>query len=79
VPNSAGLALASVGLVGPAGATVLNNGSAICAGLNALRPLISSSWSKAEPLESTKANARGGTIDVEPVIMRVKGEDTSTP
>jgi heavy metal translocating P-type ATPase len=47
VPNSAGLCLAAVGLVGPAGATLLNNGSAIAAALNSLRPLyLSDSWSK---------------------------------
>ncbi|HYW27226.1 MAG TPA: heavy metal translocating P-type ATPase [Terriglobales bacterium] len=39
VPNSAGLALATVGVLGPLAATVLNNGSALFAGLNGLRPL----------------------------------------
>lgn len=39
IPNSTGLGLAAFGLVGPAGATLLNNGSAICAALNSLRPL----------------------------------------
>ncbi len=47
IPNSAGLCLAAVGLVGPAGATLLNNGSAIAAAVNSLRPLyLSDSWSK---------------------------------
>uniref|UniRef100_UPI003B97F589 hypothetical protein n=1 Tax=Klebsiella pneumoniae TaxID=573 RepID=UPI003B97F589 len=49
VPNSAGLGLAAIGLVGPAGATLLNNGSAIAAALNSLRPLYVDSWSQAEP------------------------------
>ncbi len=45
VPNTAGLGLAAFGMVGPAGATLLNNGSAICAALNSLRPLFISNWS----------------------------------
>jgi Cu2+-exporting ATPase len=49
IPNSSGLVLASIGLVGPAGATLLNNGSAIAAALNSLRPLYSDSWSTADP------------------------------
>jgi Cu2+-exporting ATPase len=51
VPNSVGLFLAAVGLVGPAGSTLLNNGSAIAAALNSLRPLYSETWSQAEPVE----------------------------
>jgi heavy metal translocating P-type ATPase len=51
VPNSAGLCLAAFGLVGPAGSTLLNNGSAICAALNSLRPLYSDTWSQAEQVE----------------------------
>jgi len=45
IPNSAGLGLAAFGLVGPAGATLLNNGSAIAAALNSLRPLYVNNWS----------------------------------
>jgi Cu2+-exporting ATPase len=45
VPNTAGLGLAAFGMVGPAGATLLNNGSAICAALNSLRPLFINNWS----------------------------------
>jgi len=45
IPNSAGLGLAAFGLVGPAGATLLNNGSAIAAALNSLRPLFIDNWS----------------------------------
>jgi cation transport ATPase len=45
IPNSSGLVLAAAGMVGPAGATLLNNGSAIAAALNSLRPLYSDSWS----------------------------------
>ncbi len=48
IPNSAGLGLAAIGKVGPAGATLLNNGSAIAAALNSLRPLYSDNWSKTE-------------------------------
>jgi Cu2+-exporting ATPase len=46
VPNGAGLALSSIGLIGPAGATLLNNGSAIVAAVNSLRPLMLSSWTR---------------------------------
>ena len=55
VPNSAGLGLAAFGLVGPAGATLLNNGSAICAALNSLRPLYVNNWSQAEPVQHAEA------------------------
>jgi Cu2+-exporting ATPase len=46
IPNAAGLALTACGLVGPAGATLLNNGSAIVAAINSLRPLLAPGWSK---------------------------------
>jgi Cu2+-exporting ATPase len=46
LPNSSGLVLAALGMVGPAGATLLNNGSAIAAALNSLRPLYSDGWSR---------------------------------
>jgi Cu2+-exporting ATPase len=57
VPNSAGLFLAAVGLVGPAGATLLNNGSAIVAALNSLRPLYIDSWSKSETISPAEKAA----------------------
>jgi Cu2+-exporting ATPase len=57
VPNSAGLGLAAFGLIGPAGATLLNNGSAIAAALNSLRPLYVNGWSQDEPSrEKTSAH-----------------------
>ena len=40
LPNAIGLGLATFGAIGPAMATALNNGSAIVAGLNSLRPLL---------------------------------------
>jgi Cu2+-exporting ATPase len=43
IPNSAALGLACFGLLGPIGATLISNGSAIVALGNALRPLLSSS------------------------------------
>lgn len=52
VPNSAGFAMAALGMLGPAGATVLNNGAAMAAAVNSMRPLYSDSWSKAEPVET---------------------------
>lgn len=39
VPNATGMLLATGGLLGPLAAAVLNNGSALLAGLNGLRPL----------------------------------------
>jgi heavy metal translocating P-type ATPase len=42
VPNGIGLVLAALGLIGPAGATLANNGSTVVAALNSLRPLIAS-------------------------------------
>lgn len=49
VANGSGLALTAAGLVGPAGATLLNNGSAIVAAMNSLRPLLAPGWSKTKP------------------------------
>jgi Cu2+-exporting ATPase len=46
VANGAGLVLTACGLVGPAGATLLNNGSAIVAAMNSLRPLMAPAWSR---------------------------------
>ena len=40
VPNAAALALAAGGLLGPPGATLINNGTTVAAGLNGLRPLV---------------------------------------
>ncbi|MBV9543299.1 MAG: heavy metal translocating P-type ATPase [Chloroflexi bacterium] len=39
-PNAAGMLLAATGVVGPVGATALNNGSNVAAALNGLRPLL---------------------------------------
>jgi heavy metal translocating P-type ATPase len=39
VPNAAGLLLATGGVIGPLAATLVNNGSALFAGLNGVRPL----------------------------------------
>jgi P-type Cu2+ transporter len=52
-PNGVGFGMAAIGLLGPAGATIVNNGCAIAAGLNSLRPLYSNSWSAAEPVEQS--------------------------
>ena len=56
VPNGAGFGMAAIGLLGPAGATIVNNGCAIAAGLNSLRPLYSNSWSEADPVEPALAS-----------------------
>jgi len=40
IPNTLAMTGAVLGLVGPAGATIISNGSAILAGANALRPLL---------------------------------------
>jgi Cu2+-exporting ATPase len=39
-PNAAGMVLATLGLIGPVGATAINNGSNVAAALNGLRPLV---------------------------------------
>ncbi len=48
VPNGVGLALAATGMIGPAISTLLNNGSAILAAFNSLRPLFSSKWTRTD-------------------------------
>lgn len=48
VPNGVGIVLAATGAIGPAISTLLNNGSAILAACNSLRPLFSSQWTKAD-------------------------------
>lgn len=45
LPNGIGLVLAACGLIGPATSTLLNNGSAILAAFNSLRPLFKSPYS----------------------------------
>jgi len=40
IPNTFAAALACIGLLGPIGATLLSNGSAIVATLNGLRPIM---------------------------------------
>lgn len=52
VPNGAGIFLAATGLIGPAMSTLLNNGSAILAALNSLRPLIGDAWSASDAASS---------------------------
>jgi cation transport ATPase len=46
--------MAAAGILGPAGATILNNGSAITAAINSLRPLYSNTWSTVDPIEQTE-------------------------
>jgi len=40
IPNTIALVLAGIGLLGPIGATLLSNGSAIIATMNGLRPIM---------------------------------------
>ncbi|MCX8053443.1 MAG: heavy metal translocating P-type ATPase [Armatimonadetes bacterium] len=40
VPNAVAVVLAAMGLLGPAAATFVNNGSTVAAGLNSLRPIL---------------------------------------
>jgi len=42
-PSTAAIALSLSGLIGPVGATLISNGSAVLATTNALRPLLDSS------------------------------------
>jgi heavy metal translocating P-type ATPase len=48
-PNTIALALSLPGLIGPIGATLISNGSAILATLNALRPLFDGQFVRSEP------------------------------
>ncbi|MBX9688046.1 MAG: heavy metal translocating P-type ATPase [Candidatus Obscuribacterales bacterium] len=48
VPNGVGIVLAATGAIGPAMSTLLNNGSAILAAMNSLRPLFSSKWTRTD-------------------------------
>lgn len=57
IPNGTGFAMAAYGLIGPAAATVLNNGAAIAAAINSMRPLYSRSWSAIETKDKKLAGA----------------------
>ncbi len=48
LPNTIGFMLAGLGRIDPVGATILNNGSAILAALNSLRPLAFTPWTKVD-------------------------------
>lgn len=48
VPNGVGIVLAATGSIGPAVSTLLNNGSAILAAINSLRPLFIGEWTRSE-------------------------------
>jgi Cu2+-exporting ATPase len=58
VPNAAGMALATAGLVNPVLATAINNGSNVAAALNGLRPLL------AKPAGGSRNPARVAAADV---------------
>lgn len=70
IPNGAGLVLAALGLIGPAGATLANNGSTVVAALNSLRPLLGTVPTQA-PVESlpdlTSENALPTALAPQPV------------
>ncbi len=57
VPNAAALALAAGGFLGPPGATLINNGSTIAAGLNGLKPLLMNRKSKRAYCHKTVCSA----------------------
>jgi len=40
VPNASAIAMAALGFLGPRGATLINNGTTVVAGLNSLKPLV---------------------------------------
>jgi Cu2+-exporting ATPase len=52
VPNSLGMALATLGGLGPLPAAILNNGSTLVAAMNGLRPLLSSPVPSLHPIEN---------------------------
>jgi len=57
IPNAVAMGLAFFGFLGPAGATLISNGSAIAAGTNALRPLFDSN-SRVTPARESRVRAR---------------------
>lgn len=59
IPNTAALWLACFGLLGPIGATLISNGSAIVALGNALRPLLSSASAAVSGSQREREGARG--------------------
>lgn len=72
VPNVVGLALASVGLIGPAVSTAINNGSTVVAGLNGLRPLLaagpaSDKSDEARSLPAAAPSIAGVSTTIRPV------------
>lgn len=62
VPNGVGIFLAAGGAIGPAVSTLLNNGSAILAALNSLRPLFIGEWTKAEESSTAVIEAKATTV-----------------
>ncbi|MEZ4864971.1 MAG: heavy metal translocating P-type ATPase [Caldilineaceae bacterium] len=51
IPNTVAIGLILTGALGPFGATIINNGSAVLAGVNALRPLLNSPLIEDKPRE----------------------------
>ena len=61
-PNAAALVLATAGWLNPVGATLLNNGSTIVAGVRSLQPLLSDTRS------SGKAGKANGRVEPSPPV-----------
>jgi Cu2+-exporting ATPase len=61
LPNASGMLLAMGGLLGPLAATALNNGSALLAGMNGLRPLASGGPPAFVPAGAATREAAGAT------------------
>lgn len=58
VPNLAGIALATIGLIGPLASTAINNGSAALAAVNALRPLLGPGSGPDDPSDQEREGER---------------------
>ena len=56
-PNALAIALAVGGLLGPSGATFINNGSTVAAALNGLRPLLANGWNGRGATASTGSSS----------------------
>ena len=62
-PNTAAIGLSLLGLIGPVGATLISNGSAILATINALRPLWSGTQSDHHAKQSSQGKFHRGADD----------------
>jgi Cu2+-exporting ATPase len=66
IPNTIALGLACIGLLGPIGATLLSNGSAIVATMNGLRPIMED-----QPIKVVSPTREGTKLLPAPVAEKI--------